>query len=132
MRIASSRATSRTRRSTANASTMWHTAWSPQPIGPPHEIVLEMAKPAAVTGLAVLPRQDNNRNGWIEEYACYVSDDGTNWGESVAQGRLAADAKRQEIRFARPRPARFIRLVALKNFADGPWSSIAELEVLLE
>jgi hypothetical protein len=113
-----------------DAGTMWHSAWTPQPKGPPHEIVLQLAKPAVVRGLAILPRQDGNPNGTIKEYACYASADGSNWGEPVAKGTLAAGAARKTIEFAQPREARFVRLVALSSAKDGPFASIAELELL--
>jgi len=113
-------------------STMWHTAWSPQPLGPPHEIQIELRKPAVLQGIAILPRQDGNPNGQVKDYACYVSLDGKGWGEPVAKGSLAKDPTRQTIRFARPVEARYVRLVALASVSGGRWTSIAELELVPE
>jgi len=31
------------------------------------------------------PRQDGNANGWIKEYAIYISNERNNWSEPVAQ-----------------------------------------------
>jgi hypothetical protein len=115
-----------------DVGSFWHTAWTPQPKGMPHEIVLRLAKPAVVRGLSVLPRQDGNPNGTVKDYACYVSLDGTRWGEPVAQGTLAADAKLKTIEFVRPQEARFVRLAALSGTTGGPWTSIAELELLVQ
>ena len=113
-------------------STIWHTAWSPQPPGPPHEIQIELGQAAVLRGIAILPRQDGNPNGQIKDYACYASGDGKEWGEAVATGSLGKDPKRKTIRFARPVEARYVRLVALSSVTGGPWTSIAELELLPE
>jgi hypothetical protein len=110
--------------------TLWHTAWSPQPLPPPHEIQIELAKPVLLRGLAILSRQDRNRNGRIKAYACYASRDGKDWGEPAAKGELAETNQRQVIAFGGPVEARFIRLVALSNVTGGPWASAAELEVI--
>lgn len=113
-------------------STMWHTAYTPTVVSPPHEIQLDLGKPVLVRGLRVLPRQDANPNGRIKDYACYTSQDGKNWGEPVAKGAWGEDPQWKTAQFSRPIEARYIRLVALSSARGGPWAAIAELELLTE
>ena len=112
-----------------DANTMWHTAWTPQTPGFPHEIQIEFKQPMTIRCFTVLPRQDGNQNGWIKDYACYVSDDGQAWGEPVAQGTFTDDANLKTVTLREARRARFLRLVALSSFGPGPWASLAELQV---
>ena len=66
-------------------SSIWHTPWGDNAPPFPHELVLEFSKPANLYGITCLPRQDM-LNGWIKEYAVYISADGKDWGNPVAQG----------------------------------------------
>jgi hypothetical protein len=113
-------------------STMWHTAYSGQTPGHPHELVLEFKTPTVLRGFTLLPRQDGNHNGWINGYVCHVGDDPANWGAPAAEGALNNDDQLKQVRFDQPRRGRFFRLVATSGFGPGPWSSIAELDVLEE
>jgi hypothetical protein len=111
-------------------ATLWHTAWGELAASLPHELVLEFAAPKQLSGFTVLPRQDGNRNGWIKDYALYVSADGQHWGEPVAQGVFPADAKLKTVKFDQPASAKFLKLVALSGHAEGPFASLAEFSVL--
>jgi hypothetical protein len=113
-------------------ATMWHTAWEGQRgkgMAYPHEISIEFVKPAKVGSLSVLPRQDNNRNGWIREYEAYASADGKAWGQPVAQGSFTADKREKTIKLAQPVEAKFLKLVAKSGFGRQGYASIAELTV---
>ncbi|MBI4605881.1 MAG: discoidin domain-containing protein [Planctomycetes bacterium] len=110
--------------------TLWHTAWGAATPGFPHELRIELERPLVVRGLRLLPRQDGNRNGWIQGYAVHLSADGESWGEPAAEGTLPNDAEPKTVTLAKPAPARSIRLVALSGHAPGPWASLAELEVV--
>ncbi|MBM3882531.1 MAG: glycoside hydrolase [Verrucomicrobia bacterium] len=114
-----------------NPATLWHTAWEdPKPTFP-HELVLEFGQPARLAGIALLPRQDGNRNGWIKEYAVYQSADGQSWGSPIAQGTCPNDGRLHPVTFVSPTQAKYLRLVALSGYANGPWASLAELEPLI-
>jgi hypothetical protein len=113
-----------------DSSTMWHTAYSAGKPDFPHEIQIELRRPAPIRGFTVLPRQDGNKNGWIKEYALYSSEDGKEWGEPAAKGAFADDPGLKTVLLDKPRAARFLRLVALSGHAPGPWASLAELEIL--
>jgi hypothetical protein len=108
---------------------IWHTAWTSRKPGFPHELVIEFRQPASLRGVTLLPRQDNNRNGWIKDFAFYVSDDGLGWGEPAARGTLAGAGVLETVMFDKPRVARFLKLVAVSGYA-GPYASLAELGVV--
>ena len=57
-----------------NPETLWHTRWSGQQPGYPHEIQIGLEKTVRLKGLTCMPRQDGKRNGWIEAYAVYVTE----------------------------------------------------------
>jgi hypothetical protein len=110
-------------------NTMWHTVWGGAAPGLPHDLVLEFDAPRTLSGLALLPRQDGNRNGWIKDYELHVSADGRDWAQPVAKGSLPATERLQEVRLAAPVEARFVRLRVVRGHAHGPWASLAELTV---
>ena len=115
-----------------NPDTMWHTAWTPTPTAFPHELRIELKRPLVLRGFTALPRQDRNRNGMIKEYECYVSADDKDWGQPVAKGAFSADESLKTVNFAAPQAARFIRLVALSGYANGPWASLAEFDLITD
>jgi len=92
--------------------------------------VVEFDAPKTLTGFTALPRQDGQRNGWIKDYAFYVSADGQNWGEPVAKGTFARSANLKTVMLAHPSTAKFIKLVALSGHANNPYASLAELAVI--
>jgi hypothetical protein len=112
-----------------NPSTIWHTAWEPAPQDYPHELVIELKREMTISGLRYLPRQDMS-NGWVSEFAVYVSSDATNWAEPVAKGRLQRGRAAQEIVFEKPVKVEFIRFVAAKGIDGQKFASVAELELV--
>ncbi len=110
--------------------TFWHTAWRAPAPGFPHWLKLELPRPAKLTGLTVLPRQDGNHNGWIKQYAVCASDDGEHWGRAVAEGTFADNTDLKTVRFTTPVTAKFLKLVAMSSYSDGPWASVAEINLI--
>lgn len=110
--------------------TIWHTAWNDPAPGFPHWLKLKLPRPEKLTGITVLPRQDGNRNGWIKQYAVYASDDGEYWGKAVAEGTFADNAELKTIRFSLPVTAKFLKLLAISGYSDGPWASLAEINFI--
>ena len=116
-------------------TTIWHTEWFSQPgdandPAHPHEIQIDLAETVTVVGVAVLPRQ-NLSNGRIGRYELYLSGSTGDWGAPVASGRFANTADEQVVTF----PAvsgRYLRLVALDEVNGKPWTTVAELNVLIE
>ena len=110
-------------------NTFWDTQWVGGDPPFPHEVKISLPKPIEITGFRYLPRQDMS-NGWFTDYEFYVSDDDNTWGEPVAKGTFAADAAEKIVRFDKPVRGRYLRLVALKGYADKPWAAIAEFDVI--
>lgn len=115
-----------------DARTIWHTQWEGGAPGFPHELTIGFAEPLALTGVALLPRQDGNRNGWIREYELYVSADGESWSGPVARGVFEETAEKKKVNVPRTMTVRFVKLRALSGFDNQPFASLAELEVLVE
>lgn len=115
-----------------DASTLWHSQWSPTRSPYPHEIHIKLREPMTLTGISYLPRQDGNRNGWITECAVYVSSDGKNWGAPAATAQFEQNPRRKEVRFARTQRARYIRFVATRGLGDSPLAAVAQLDVLTD
>lgn len=91
---------------------------------------MKFKTPETLIGFTALPRQDGIRNGWIRQFAFYASADGVDWGQPVVTGIFSENAKRKTIHFPRPVTARFVKLAALSGYADGPWASLAEFNVI--
>jgi len=111
-------------------ATMWHTAWGEAMPSFPHDLVIELDAPRSIAGLTALPRQDGLKNGWIKGYEVFASADGQFAGAPLAQGEFPANAEPKTVRFAAPVTVRFLKLRALSGHANGPWASLAELNVL--
>ena len=110
--------------------TLWHTPWTGRVPGYPHEVIIEFDRPSMIKGLTALPRQDGKVVGMIKSYAAYAGSDGTHWGEPVVQGSFEPGSSLKTIVFPKSVEAKYIRLVAISGQTDGPWTSLAELEVL--
>ncbi len=113
-------------------STIWHTEWSNKSPDFPHEIIIELKHAVKLRGVTILPRQDNNRNGWIKEYEFFISMDGISWGTTIAKGFFDDGPTLKTILFSSVKKGKFIRLVAMSGYAAGPWASAAELSVIVE
>ena len=114
------------------SDTMWHTAWKEPVPNFPHELRVELSAPVKFSGLTCLPRQDKNPSGWIKDYAVYVSADGKQWGQPIAEGRFSQDATLKTIRFAQPQETRFFKLLAVSGFDFAkPYASLAELDIVI-
>jgi hypothetical protein len=111
-------------------ATLWHTSWNDPKPGFPHQLILEFPAPVRLTGLTVQPRQDNNRNGWIKDYAVRSGGPDGTGQEIVVESSFPADAATKRIRFPVPVLTRSITLEARSGHANGPWAAVAELGVI--
>jgi hypothetical protein len=110
--------------------TMWHTAFGGKEPAFPHALIVEFERPMTMAGCKLLPRQDNNRNGRIKDYAIYVSNDGRNWDQPVAKGSFDESPAMKMVEFNQRMTALFLKLVALAGFDKKPYASLAELEII--
>ena len=74
-----------------NNGTYWMTPWQTTSPPPPHWLVIDMKTGYKTGGFRYLPRQTANIDGTFANYRFYVSSDGVNWGNPVAQGSFAAN-----------------------------------------
>ena len=109
--------------------TYWHTQWQGGEPRPPHELVIDLGVKAELSGITVLPRQEQE-NGRIGEYEIYTSLDGNDWGAPAAKGKFSGGQSLERVVFGKPLAVRFVRLVALSEINGNPWSAIADLDVV--
>ncbi|HXD29717.1 MAG TPA: discoidin domain-containing protein [Pyrinomonadaceae bacterium] len=101
-----------------------------RPTREPAKIVISFPAPVAMSGLILMPRQNHREHeGDIREYAVQVSDDGAVWRE-VLRGELVSTFAPQQLRFANPTTARYLRLDSLSGFGPDKTTALAELAVI--
>ena len=112
-----------------NQGSFWHTNWSSTREKHPHEIQIDLGQTVTLLGFAQLPRQDMN-HGRIGGYEFYVSKDGQEWGAPASKGRFPNNDQLQTITFETPVTGRYIRLVALDEWAGEYYTTLAELDIM--
>lgn len=103
--------------------TMWSSSRTPA------HFVVDMQKPAIVSSISYLPRQDGNTQGMTSRYQIKTSLDGKNW-QDIAEGEfgnLRANPVEQYVTFE-PQEARYIRFTSTAAL-DGEGSSVAEMKI---
>jgi beta-galactosidase len=107
-----------------NPETFWHTRWSAAQPRHPHEIQIDLGKSLEILGFTQLPRQGNS-NGRIRGYEFYVSDNGKQWEPVVTDGRFPNSDRLQTVRFEKSVTGRYVRLVALSEWSQQDYTTIA-------
>jgi hypothetical protein len=110
-------------------NTIWHTQWQDKSPGLPHEIIIELIPPSVIEGFTYLPRQDESDHGIIRDYELNVSADGTHFGQPVKKGAFEPGRDKKTETFE-PIKCRFIKLKAISEINDLPWTSAAEIGVV--
>ena len=110
-------------------STIWHTQWQDSNPPHPHEIIIELGAPTSIKGFTYLPRQDDQVNGTIKEYEFYLSSDGKDFGQPVKKGTLGEGKEKKTVIFD-GKEGRFVKLKALSEINEQPWTSAAEIDVI--
>jgi hypothetical protein len=90
---------------------------------------VDLGRPVEFRGIRYTGRTWND-NGRIADYEVYVSADGKDWGSPVAKGRFENRDGRQDLAFAAPAKARWLKLVALSEVNGKPYASVAELDLI--
>ena len=109
--------------------TFWHTEWVRKSPGLPHEIMIELLPPSTIEGFTYLPRQDESDHGTIKDYEFYVSSDGKDFGQPVKKGTFETGKEKKTETFE-PIKCRFIKLRAISEINDLPFTSAAEIGVV--
>ena len=111
-----------------NPDTFWHTEWSQAEPDYPHTLIIKLDKAYTIENFSYWPRQ-NSSNGRISEYAIYVSNDTSNWGEAVLTGEWPNQTAMQIVDFSSPISAQYVKLVALSEVNGNPWATAAEINL---
>jgi len=109
--------------------TFWHTNYSVHETRPPHEIVVDLGRAETIIGFRHLPRQDGGVNGRVRAFELYLSMDGSDWGEPALKGEIPNTSGWTKLRLSKPAQARYFRFRAHSEWNNGPWTSVAELDV---
>jgi len=111
-------------------ATFWHTQWrSGATATMPHEIQINLGAVQDVCGFLYLPRQDGYSVGGVKDYEFYVSTDGVNWGEPVANGTFHSDKSEKQVLFT-TKSGQYIRFRVLSEIYGNNDTCVAELNVL--
>ncbi len=120
-----------TRAIDGNSNTYWHSNWSDEKFKFPHELQIDMGRSLKIKTVIYTPRQDMS-NGRVGRYEVYFSDDGKDWGRTVASGKLTDSASEVSIELARPITAQYIKFVALDEVNGNFFASIGEISVTIQ
>jgi hypothetical protein len=122
-----------TNASDGNASTIWHTPWNAAAKSHPHRLVIDLAEAQSIAGITYLPRQDME-NGRIHEYAIYQSNnrDAIPTHQPILSGSWPNTSTKQILRFPNPVHTRYLILVANSEVNQNGYTSVAELDLLLD
>jgi F5/8 type C domain-containing protein/putative BNR repeat neuraminidase len=112
-----------------NPSTFWHTEWYPADPLPPHEIQIDLGSSNVIRSFSYLPRQGESENGTIADFEFFVSESTSNWSTPVAKGEFSKSKQSKDVALP-AKSGRYIRLVALSEVNNQPWTSIAEIDVV--
>ncbi len=110
--------------------TMWHTEFGTRTPSVPHQITLDLGQEYELSGFVYTPRLGGG-NGTIGRYECYVGSDLKTLGEPVLTGEFAKGTTENTVTFA-PVNGRYFRLRALSEVNGRPYTSIAELRLLVD
>ena len=111
--------------------TLWHTVEAKGTNNPfPHEITLGFGKELNLEGFAQTARDDLG-NGTIKDYEVWVSLDNKKWKKATQGEFNYANGPRVEVKFQKAVQAKFFRLVAKSELKGRPFTSIAELDILV-
>ncbi len=106
-------------------------------VPPPHAITVDLTQPFKIRGIVQQARSGAS-NGAIGDYAIYVTGDtpgedgGDHWGEPICRGTFQKVDTPQRVEFAKPVEGRYLKLVALTELNGQPFTSIAELQILVD
>lgn len=117
------------------SQTFWHTRFTPDVAKPPHFVIVENPNYHPIAGLSYSTWTGGNGNGQVKAYSVSLSDDGKQWSQPVAQGKLEVmHAAEQEIYFPEKTNKRLIRFLITEAIElDGKsLASIGGLDVILD
>lgn len=115
--------------------TFWHTRFQPTEATPPHYVIVENPRRAAIHGLNYATWSGGNGNGQIEAYAILTSEDGETWSDPIAEGELETRlANEQPIRFSEATTASYLKFLVTRSYSirkEQSLASIGKLDVMI-
>lgn len=118
----------------SDPATFWHTEWQNASYEYPHEIQIDLGDTLNINGFSFQTRNNNNRNGRINEFMFYISMDSLDWGEPQAMGvleypePLSGVQQTASVYFGAVR-GRYVRLVGLSSVAGDKHVMMAEFDI---
>lgn len=114
-----------------NPTTVWTSA---KDASYPHTLTLDLGETLGLKGFTYTPDASDHRSGTVYKYRVYVSTDGENWGQPVAEGQfdnIQNNPLEQRVRFKQTVPGQFLRFVAVESTnGKETWARVAELGVI--
>ena len=113
-----------------DASTLWHTHGDDGERTLPQEIAIDLGASKLLSGFTYTPRQDSTVHGMVDQYAFYLSANGSDWKLAAEGefGNLRANPVEQTVSFPATK-ARYFKFVA-KHALERNHAAIAELGVV--
>lgn len=116
-----------------DSTTFWHTQWQNATPSYPHEIRIDLGETHNINGFSFLTRE-NTRNGRINEYEFYVSEDTADWGLPQMAGTITYPQPNSSTQqtaqvFFGAVEGRYIRLVGFNSLAGDNHVMLAEFNV---
>jgi galactose oxidase len=112
-----------------DATTFWHSEYSPVLHNLPHTIYLDLGSQESLSGFTYNPRQDTSFNGNIGSYTLGLSTDNSTW-KTVSSSSFE-DTKALKTVVFPTTTGRYFKLVALTEAGNrGNWSSASEFGVI--
>ncbi|MCP3914560.1 MAG: sulfatase-like hydrolase/transferase [bacterium] len=111
--------------------TIWHSRWSSDRAGPPHELVIDLGAEYSVRGLRYLARQDTGWNGTFADIELYVSKTVDGFGEQpVGRTTFTKQRTAQALDLEAAVKGRYVKVRVLSEVGGNAWASAAEVGVI--
>lgn len=112
--------------------TMWHTSFGSITPSYPHHIIFDLGKSYEISGFTYLPRTAGGSNGTISDYELYITDNPNKYGKPIIKSKFTKANGENIVKLDNKTRGRFVKLLAATEVNGNPWSSIAEMQILVE
>ncbi|MDB5326549.1 MAG: beta-galactosidase/beta-glucuronidase, partial [Phycisphaerales bacterium] len=109
-------------------NTYWHSQYSGTEARPPHELTIDLGKPAKLKAIALTQRSDDE-NGRAKEFEIQASDDAQSW-TTVATGKLSGRGGLETVKLKQPIRTRYLKYIITSATNGRPFGSLAEFDVV--
>jgi beta-galactosidase len=113
-----------------NQNSFWHTDWHPQPVPPPHHLIIDLGRIIELQGIKYLPRQDMDNGRWAD-CEVFAGNNKDEMGAPIASAHLENKSQWQSIPFKSVVKARYLKVLIKSEVRNRAFASAAELDVIL-